>query len=401
IALTSHQEEEEAADDVEDLFRPDTSAANDVLFEGQSDRLAVGTDFYTTNDDFLQGIVISGPDVSMKISGYVKADLIHDFNPIESTDTFDTTTIPVDDDPHQNSRFHARQSRLSFDTRWPSDWGPVRVFVETDFFSDGDRLRLRHAYGELRALIVGQTWTTFTDVKALPNTLDFEGAVSGVSRRQGQVRWTQPVIPDVVTIALAVEDSQTLFAKPSAVDGEARKETPDIVARLRYSPEWGQFQVAAVLRELGFQPTGSRVEKEIAGGWNFTGAVYATGRDKVYYQILYGRGIGSYRGLPDAAPTGVDSMALLNTFGWMIGWTHDWNNQLSSNFTYSESRISNTSFQLADDLHSNSYLALNLVWNPIERMFVGIEYLFGARENVDRSRGEANRVQASFGFYLP
>ena len=44
---------------------------------------------------------------------------------------------------------------------------------------------------------------------------------------------------------------------------------------------------------------------------------------------------------------------------------------------------------------------MNLVWNPIERMFVGVEYLFGTRENVDGSRGEANRAQASFGFYLP
>jgi len=37
----------------------------------------------------------------------------------------------------------------------------------------------------------------------------------------------------------------------------------------------------------------------------------------------------------------------------------------------------------------------------MDRMFVGIEYLFGTREDKDLERGEANRVQMSFGFFLP
>jgi len=153
-------------------------------------RFDIGVDLYSA-PDFEGGLIIFGPDVAMKIGGYVKADFIQDFNPINETDTFVTTSIPVGAPQRTNSRFHARQTRLSFDTRWASDEQTVQIFVEGDFFSDGDRYRLRHGYGEVGRLLVGQTWTTFTDVAAAPATLDFEGSLSSVNRRQAQARWTQ------------------------------------------------------------------------------------------------------------------------------------------------------------------------------------------------------------------
>ena len=165
--------------------------------------------------------------------------------------------------------------------------------------------------------------------------------------------------------------------------------------------DWGQFQLAGVVRELGYQPTGQPVSDATARGVNFSGAIFATEDDKVYFQILFGEGVGSYRGLPDAAPVAADLAGLVETFGWMIGWTHEWRDNLSSNFTYSESRIENLPGQAATDLHKNNYLAVNLIWEPIESMFVGVEYLYGTRTNINRQRGEANRLQVSFGFYLP
>ncbi len=385
---------------VESAYVGPSSAGEGGSFEGLERGGSKDADFYAPSSDFSEGLVVRGPGMAMKISGYVKVDLIYDFDPIDNTDVFDTTMIPVGAPPRTNSRFHARQSRLNFDTRWPSDLGRIRVFVEGDFFSDGDRFRLRHAYGELGSIVVGKTWTTFTDMKALPNTLDFEGAVSSISRRQAQVRWTHPLVGRYLTVAAAVEDSRQIFDLPEGDTGEPRTISPDFIARLRYSPDWGQFQVAGLIRELGFQPAGQPVTTDSGWGWNFSGALFATQQDKVYYQIFFGDGIGSYRGLADVVAD-ANEFVVVPTFGWMVGWAHDWCDSLSSNFTYSVSSLENAPFEAADNLHENKYLAVNLIWKPTERMFVGVEYLFGTRENKDGSQGEANRVQASFGFYLP
>ena len=74
----------------------------------------VGVDLYSA-PDFDGGLIVFGRNVAMKLGGYVKADFIYDFDPIDSTDSFDTSSIPVGVPPRTNTRAHARQSRLSFD----------------------------------------------------------------------------------------------------------------------------------------------------------------------------------------------------------------------------------------------------------------------------------------------
>ncbi|MEE2935387.1 MAG: hypothetical protein VYA84_05255 [Planctomycetota bacterium] len=104
--------------------------------ESRGDLRQVGVDLYSP-PEFDDGLLIFGDDIAIKIGGYVEADFIYDFDPIESTDTFDTTTIPVQAPPRANARFHTRQTRLSFDTRWDSQDTEVRIYVEADFSVKG------------------------------------------------------------------------------------------------------------------------------------------------------------------------------------------------------------------------------------------------------------------------
>ncbi|QDV53780.1 DcaP family trimeric outer membrane transporter [Gimesia fumaroli] len=369
-------------------------------FSTDSSQFDIGLNLYSA-PPFEGGLIVFGPNVAMKFGGFVKADFIYDFNPINSTDSFVTTSIPVDAPPRTNARFHARQSRLSFDTRWLSDDRIIRIYVEGDFFSEGDRFRLRHAFGESGHLLVGRTWTTFTDVAAAPATLDFEGSVSNVNRRTAQARWTQTVFHDDLKLALAVEDTDFIIETPFGVTGEPRKPSPDFVGHLRLDRERAQFQVASLFRVVGFQPTGKSVITKSAWGLNFTGVILATDKTKVYSQIVFGEGIGSYRDLPDAAPTAANQSGLMPLFGWMVGVTHDWNDSLSSNFTYAENSLGTTAFQNPNDVEATTYLAANLIWSPLERVKVGVEYLYGTRENVNGAMGDAHRLQASFIFDLP
>lgn len=367
----------------------------------------IGRDFYAP-PEFKGGLLIFGNDVAMKIGGYAKADFIYDLDPIDSTDSFVTTSIPIGAAPRTNARFHARQTRLSADTRWITNHRTIRMFVEGDFFSNGNSFRLRHAYGEVESLLVGQTWTTFTDVAAAPSTLDFEGSVSNVNRRQAQIRLTRTLFHEDLKLALAMEDTQFIIQTPEGLTGDARSPSPDFVSHLRWEPDWGRFQFAGLYRIGGFQPSGASTvvygDDVITGnawGLNCTGVVLLSDVTKTYYQVLYGEGIGSYRNLPDAAPTSDDRSGILPLFGWMVGVTHQWSDELSSNFTYGENELDTTLFQQPDDVQRTTYLAMNLIWTPLERVHIGIEYLYGIRQDVSGGKGSANRIQSAVIFDLP
>lgn len=360
---------------------------------------------FTAFPDFNSGIVIRNRSVAMKIGGYVKADLIFDMDAIDSTDSFDTTTIVVNGFDRKNARFHARQSRLSFDTRWLVGNNMIRAFVEADFFGGDPKgtsnFRFRHAYGTLGGFTAGQTWTTFTDPSAVPQTLDFEGAVSNVNRRQGLVRIDVPLFLDGLTCAVALEDPQVIIEASEPIDGEARTQSPDFLSRIRLERDWGSMQAAMVLRQLGFQPTGASVLTKGAWGFNMAGSVLLLDHTKGYFQVTFGEGIGSYRGSPDIVQTGPDSAAILPIFGWMTGIHHEWNDRLTSNLTYSQLELDPLSGQSPDNLLGTTYLAVNLIANPYDRVFWGVEYLYGIRENVNGDNADAHRLQSSFGFYLP
>jgi hypothetical protein len=208
-------------------------------------------------------------------------------------------------------------------------------------------------------------------------------------------------VEDVVFLGAAVEDPQILIENPDAIPGEGRTESPDFITRLRYEQDWGEFQGAMVLRKLGFQPTNEPVITENAWGFNFTGSFLLLKETKGYYQITFGEGIGSYRGSPDVVATGPNSAAILPMFGWMVGVHHDWNDSLTSNVTFSKLTLKDIPGQAPTNLRSTTYLAVNLIANPYERVFCGIEYLFGIREDVDGDSGDANRLQMACGFYLP
>ncbi|TWU47974.1 hypothetical protein [Rubripirellula reticaptiva] len=113
---------------------------NRPLSDFRSDQFDTGSrlaNSFNMFPEFEGGISIVSDNVAMKIGGYVKADLIKDYDAIGSTDSFDTTTIFTDGSPGRNARFHARQSRLSFDTRWQVQQQVVRAYIEGDF-SGGD-----------------------------------------------------------------------------------------------------------------------------------------------------------------------------------------------------------------------------------------------------------------------
>src|SRR5690606_18984121 len=139
--------------------------------------------------------------------------------------------------------------------RTPTDWGIARGFVEGDFFTSGNNFRLRHAYAEVGRLLAGQTWSAFTDPDAIPRTLDFESPIAFITLRQAQFRWTQPLAENWKWIGTL--DSPTASVDDvveATIPGEPEQPVPDFVTRLEYQNDLGKWFVAALLRDLVYQP---------------------------------------------------------------------------------------------------------------------------------------------------
>lgn len=360
-----------------------------------------------TAGSFPGSFLIPGSDTSIKIGGYVKADLIYDADDIGSEDLFATSTINTEGKKRQGrTRAHARQTRLNLDARKPSDYGPIRAFVEGDFFGAGGNqnssnstsFRIRHAFGEIGRLTAGQTWSTFMDVSVVPDTLDFEGPNSELFVRQGQFRWTEP-LGQGLTIAFAVENPEGDFSNDGGLNLD---QLPDGVVRLRWEQDWGHLQTAFLGRELRFDD-GEKNDSEFGYGLTLSGSLKVPllhPKDKIAFQVNYGDGIGRY--ITDLGGGGFDArvdndgnLDNIQAFGVLAQGQHFWADNWRSTLAYGFLTVDNADGAAGTSLETSQYVAVNLIWSPVPSVDLGIEYLWGYLEVENGSSGTANRVQAS------
>jgi len=68
--------------------------------------------------------------------------------------------------------------------------------------------------------------------------------------------------------------------------------------------------------------------------------------------------------------------------------------KLRSSLIWSFVEVDNLDFQTADAYHKTNRLSLNVVFSPIPRIDMGLEYITGTRENKSGNRGSSSQVQA-------
>ena len=346
-----------------------------------------------------KGIQMEVGDFKVKLGGYFKVDLIHDFDEIGSTDSFDPRTIPTDDesDPGVNTRMHARQTRFNLDVRGPTTAGDVRLFFEGDFFGDGNTFRIRHAYGTIAGVLGGQTWSTFMDEDCMPETLDFESPIAFPLIRQAQIRYRQDIGTSGSYWAAAVEDPASKLVTP-AVPGETEEATPDLTGRLRWAHGAGHCQLGLFAGTARYDPDTAPADTVFLWGANLAATLKTWDRDQLFVQGTYGPGVGRYRGGITAAPDASGNLEAVVVLAGMVGYEHHWSDKWRSTVTYSWGEGDLPAGAPADSVENLEYLAANLIWQFSDRAWAGVEYLFGAREDQDGSRGEANRLQFSIRF---
>jgi hypothetical protein len=340
---------------------------------------------------------------TFKPSGRIKLDVLRDFKPIGSEDSFDPRTIPVDGSEGTNSNVHAKETRLNLDIRGLADNRELRMFIETDFYGSSSVLRLRHAYGSYGGLLAGQTWTTFMDDDNLPRTIDFEAPMAFAQVRQAQARWTTK-LGKMVTWSSAVEDNKSTITPPSGIPGKAEYPMPDLVTRFRFDVPRGHVTTSAFIGEARFRPTEGETDSETLWGTMVSAKFTTVGKDYIYSVFTTGEGIGRYRGGVTAVPDDAGKLHAVAGSALMGGYEHFWNERWSTNAVYSVADTNDEAFYGSSVNKRLTYGAVNLLyWFLGDRAWTGVEYIYGKREvfGDDDPHGTAHRVQYAVRFNLP
>jgi hypothetical protein len=83
---------------------------------------------------------------------------------------------------------------------------------------------------------------------------------------------------------------------------------------------------------------------------------------------------------------------MIGIWGVFGGLQHFWSDKFRSNLTFGNMSADNPASMPSDALDSTTYASANFIWNPFKQLTLGVEYLWGRRENVDGAKGTSNRL---------
>ncbi len=334
----------------------------------------------------------------MKIYGSIKLNGAYDVGGLKTKQTFSTYDIPTGSEDEETRFFMSPyQSRIGFEVRISTYFGIVNMKLESDFLGSGNSFRIRHAYGTLGNILLGQTWSVFGDPSSVPNTVDLDGPNSSVSERTIQVRYEPKNF--YLNWTLAVESPNPDITNPDSLDLDPVFQSfPDITSRIKFKYKWGYVRCAGIFRSITVRNADNSLGVLAGYGILFSSRIEIKKSLTMNFQLTGGKAISRY--ITGLTGKGQDVIfdpvektnKLLASFGGFISGSYKWNKKLTTDATIGLLRIINHDFQSGDSFKESYYFSVNAFYNVIEGNGIGIEYSFGKRINKDGTSGIANRI---------
>lgn len=323
------------------------------------------------------------PNTRLKVYGYVKTDFIQDLDYDLGTTIFDIVNVTPTTPTEEAFRAQAIQSRIGFWTYTDTELGELQVRLEGDFFgggANGGEFRLRHAYGQLGGVLIGKTWSNFMPIESYPDSLDFQGPAGIPFVRPEQFRYTH--------------DFGNGFALSGSIERDAASsggsDGPAVTAAASYTFGDSFVKLAGLYRNIDGGPGVGDID-----GWgvNVSGYTSLWEGGKLQASLTTGEGIGSYMVFGGADFLGNQA---IETTGVTLGLNQKVNDKLSLGLVYGYRDIdigaNPTDPENISTVHATAY------YQPVERMTLGLEYIFAEKEQFDGQSVDANRVQFSAQF---
>lgn len=355
---------------------------------------------------------------TIRIGGYFKANvLMSRFSDGDvasgsyGRDFYLPQTIPVGGaGSSQRLDASAKQTRIALTTRTPVGDRALTGTLEIDFqtapgtqgsqrTTNGYTPALRRAFITYGDLLVGQEWSTFQYVAALPETTDYIGPTEGsVFARQMQIRYSKRLAQGVV-LAMSLENPETATitsASPTLVEN-GDDHLPDAAARLTVTRPFGEVSLSGVVRQLSVDDIAGNA-RDFGWGLSLAGKL-PFGPDRRHdlrFMLSGGDGIGRYLGLnfaPDAvyANGELESVRVLAGFAALkLGWTGKLRSTIMASFQNVDYPDGVTPLTANGSAWS---LAGNLFYSPAPGFDLGAEYRHGVRELLGGAQGSLDRLE--------
>lgn len=285
--------------------------------------------------------------------------------------------------------------------------GRVHIYTDMDF-RGGEEFsyvpRLRSAYVEVCGFTVGRDVTTFCDLGAAPQTIDFQGPNAYNFAFNEMIRYEHSFLRNHLTVGLAAEMPQV-----SATYGEhfspIYQRVPDGIAYIQYA--WGEnrsshIRASGVIRDMYLHDNvNGKNTTQLGWGAQLSGHIELGRWVDLYMNGVYGRGITPYiqdlAGAPyDFAynPSNPERMQTMPMWGWQAAaQINIIPGKMWLAGGYSEVRLERHNGYLSDNqYHKGNYIFGNAFCNLSPNFTIAVEYLHGSREDMGGSKSSANRL---------
>lgn len=344
---------------------------------------------------------------SLRIYGSARLYGSYDFNGLNGGIGFKLSEIPVKENDKNERTFFmsANLTRFGFEAKKKTIavLGGVLVKVEADFNGSDNRFRIRQAYGQSKFLIVGQTWTAFSDIETLPNTVDIDGPPTAVSSRTVQVKYYLDFDPGW-RFRLSVESPSVSVSIPDSVSVDPVSQNyPAISANIKKDWKSVHLKTAAIINPVAVRNLAGERNSLFGYGALLSLNVFLAKRTDFKFQWLYGEGIASFLNLSGNAAYDVilkpdeEKYQLTSCYGGFAALTQSFlKGKLEVNIIFGSVDFKMEEYFPDDSFKSGKYLGVNGFLITDGGFKLGMEYTYGFKKVKDGDHGNANRTAFTF-----
>lgn len=363
---------------------------------------------------------------NLKLNGYYDV-----YGGLQDSETFNIGKINVfGTDDSQSFKMDMYQSQIFIEGNYLQKNGEnIKALVEFDFWGGNGHMRLRKAYVETEHWQIGQNWNNFGDENLWPNVMEWEGPPSGVWLRTPHIKYMNTFNNESWIYEASIEAPIIDYVTIEEIEPLVQEEyqtTPDITFAVKNERKWGHLRLSSILRNIRYK-LDEKTDNFIGYGFSLSGIYKTERKNNLQFQIVGGKGINAY--LTSLSGLGYDGYPNQNggfnatpSYGGWISYEYFFIPKLHANavFGFTDYSFNDMETYLLIDVSNDDLLVLNgdyssthtyglfnLMYEPFERMTIGVELDYGVKrihfngysndEYINDSK-DRNAMRISFGF---